>query len=193
MRSVCLSFACLLPTVLCTVARSAPRPLPVVRHLDPARFAGAWYEIAHLPLWVELGCKDSVDTYTLAVDDPQRLRAVHTCHRFGFENRLPTELYPPDAREPARMVEEVGAAGFSLFFDYDVVALDPFYHWAVVGEPMRQHAWILARKASLPSLLLLALAARLDALGYKHTATRFHCVPQGAAGRDTSCRQAFRR
>jgi apolipoprotein D and lipocalin family protein len=186
-----LPFVALLSTLVCTASQAAPPPLPVVRHLDPARYAGTWYEIAHLPLWVEIGCKNSVDTYTLATDDPQRLRAVHTCHRFGFENRLPTELYPPDAREPGRMVEEVGAAGLALYFDYDVVALDPLYHWAVVGEPNRRYAWILARKPSLPPLLLRALAARLDAIGYTRTASRFHCVRQEAAAKDASCQQAF--
>jgi len=47
-----------------------------------------------------------------------------------------------------------------------VIALDPDYQWAVVGEPDRRYLWILSRLPDMDRALFEQLKARAEAMGY---------------------------
>ena len=53
-----------------------------------------------------------------------------------------------------------------IFGDYWVLALDPSYEAALVGEPSRKYAWVLSRTPTLDDVQLQALLARAQALGF---------------------------
>ena len=53
-----------------------------------------------------------------------------------------------------------------VWADYWVIALDPGYQWAVVGEPDRKYLWILSRSPSMDTGLFEQLKARAEAMGY---------------------------
>ncbi len=50
--------------------------------------------------------------------------------------------------------------------DYWVIALDPEYQWAVVGEPGRDYLWILARTPELGRTQFDQIKAQVVAMGY---------------------------
>ncbi|PAL05279.1 hypothetical protein B8W90_12155, partial [Staphylococcus hominis] len=47
-----------------------------------------------------------------------------------------------------------------------VIALDPDYQWAVVGDPDRKYLWILSRSPTMDKALFASLKARAEAMGY---------------------------
>jgi apolipoprotein D and lipocalin family protein len=50
--------------------------------------------------------------------------------------------------------------------DYWVIALEPDYKWAIVGEPSGRYLWILSRTPQVPDDVRADLLSRVEALGY---------------------------
>lgn len=80
------------------------------------------------------------------------------------------------AQDIAKAVEDNGSARLRLGFfrtfygDYWVLALDPGYRWALVGEPRRGYAWILARSPHPDAATRTALPAGAAELGFDRAA-----------------------
>ena len=53
-----------------------------------------------------------------------------------------------------------------VWADYWVIALDPEYQWAMVGEPDREYLWILSREPTMDRALFDQLKAKAEAMGY---------------------------
>lgn len=137
--------------------------------LDISRYAGEWHEIARLPMFFQRKCARAIIArYTLR-DDGQ----------IGVHNSCVTEDGDTDSAEGvARRVEnqpgrlEVRFAPDWLgwlpltWADYWVIALDPDYQWAMVGEPGREYLWILSRTPDITHERLDDLKARAQAMGY---------------------------
>jgi apolipoprotein D and lipocalin family protein len=60
---------------------------------------------------------------------------------------------------------------------YWILALDPDYQWALVGEPSRRYAWILSRTPSLDAAVLEETLARAAALGFDRNVFLFTRQP----------------
>ena len=60
--------------------------------------------------------------------------------------------------------------------DYWVIALDPDYRWAVVGQPDRSYLWILSRTPTLPETTYAAILDAVRARGYDPS--RLEPMPQ---------------
>jgi apolipoprotein D and lipocalin family protein len=182
-------------------ASAGPQPLesatgkPVVVDFDLGRFAGKWFEIARTDLTIMPGCKDAVDVYAPYVNMPNRLSALHSCKRAGLViHRADGDLYAVDPQAPARMVLEARSTlGRPSVSDYHVIALDPEYNWAAIGEGTGQHVWVLSRLPALPEPTLRAIAAHLEQnVGYTDVQQRLRCVTQSAA-QHASCTNVFGR
>jgi apolipoprotein D and lipocalin family protein len=71
---------------------------------------------------------------------------------------------------------------FRPFYGDDwILELDPDYRWALIGEPGRSYAWILAREPSLDAATLERLLARAAVLGFDREA--FVRTPHGGPTR----------
>lgn len=53
-----------------------------------------------------------------------------------------------------------------VWADYWVIALDPDYQWAMVGEPDRKYLWILSRSPQMQRAQLERLKAKAAEMGY---------------------------
>lgn len=53
-----------------------------------------------------------------------------------------------------------------VWADHWVIAVDADYQWAIVGEPDREHLWILSRQPTLDKKTFEAFKARARALEY---------------------------
>ena len=146
------------PLLLALTLTAAP---PVVPQLDLARYAGTWHEIARFPSFFERGCSGVTATY---VPQPNgRIVVINRCMKDGKASEIRGEAWAPDPSEPAKLKVQ--------FFwpfkgDYWVLELAPDYSWALVGDPDRKHAWILARAPTLDEATYARLVARLQELGF---------------------------
>ncbi|MBO1113663.1 lipocalin family protein [Bordetella petrii] len=122
-------------------------PPPKAVDIDPARYAGKWYEIASLPTPLQRRCVgDATVEYTVA---PQG--GLH------INNRCRTKNGDIAAMSGLALPRE-GAAGaqYRAEFlqpapDYWIIGLDSEYRWAVVGGPDHKTLWILSRTPQLPA------------------------------------------
>ncbi len=152
------------------VTTHAVEPVRSVPALDMGRYAGQWHEIAHLPVSFQKKCVgDITATYALRADG--RI-SVHNACRTGDGERIAAEgVARPVEGEPGqlqvRFVPDWLAWVPLVWADYWVIALDPDYQWAVVGDPDRKYLWILSRSPTMDKALFASLKARAEAMGYE--------------------------
>lgn len=165
LRSVALSFAlaCAFPT-----ARAA-EPVASVEQLDITRYAGEWHEIARLPLFYQRKCKSEITAqYTLRDDGLVGVR--NRCRDEDGELDEVEGVARLVADHPGRLEVRFAPDWLSwlplTWADYWVIALDPDYQWAMVGEPGHEYLWILSRTPDMPRARFEELKARAVAMGY---------------------------
>ncbi|MGC4080022.1 MAG: lipocalin family protein [Rubrivivax sp.] len=135
-------------------------PLSTVEHVDLARYAGTWHEIARLGAPYEAGCDGQpMAHYTLA---GSRVVVENRCVGRDGRERV--------ARGVARVVPGSGNARLEVNFlpawlhalpvgwaDYQILALDRGYSVALVGHPSRESLWVLSRTPTVAPATLQAL------------------------------------
>ncbi|WP_313243095.1 lipocalin family protein [Stenotrophomonas sp.] len=155
--------------LLSATVASAAAPVRSVPALDMGRYAGQWHEIAHLPVSFQKKCVgDITAAYALRADG--RI-SVHNACRTGDGGHIAAEgVARPVPDEPGqlqvRFVPDWLAWVPLVWADYWVIALDPDYQWAVVGDPDRKYLWILSRSPSMDKAQFADLKARAEAMGY---------------------------
>ena len=147
----------------------AADPLPTVPHVDLARYAGTWHEIARLPNWFQRSCERSRADYTSCGDGS--IRVVNTCVKAsGRCTTIERRAEPVPCSGNARLrVKFGGLAAFvpvSREGNYWIIALDDDYQWAMVGTPDRRFLWILSRQPCLPPGVYAELTHRARCLGF---------------------------
>ncbi|MEN1941875.1 lipocalin family protein [Luteimonas sp. MJ246] len=161
------------PGVALTQPEDRPDPrgqaVEAVTVVDLERYAGTWYEQAHLPLVFQRNCVANT-TASYSLRDDGRVDVVNQCDNDKGE-RI-------EARAIARKVDgstsklEVRFAPAFLSFlpavwgDYWIIDLDPDYRWAIVGSPDRKYLWFLTRDKAIDPEQLDALVAKAHAMGY---------------------------
>ncbi len=159
----------LLLPVLSIVAAAAPgraekRPLETVPHVDLARYAGTWYEIASYPQRFQKGCTGTTATYRLRADGT--VEVLNRCARDSLDGRITV------ARGRARVVDKSSNAKLKVSFfwpfwgDYWIIDLGRDYEYAVVGHPSRKYLWILSRTPTMAPAVYEGILERLREQGY---------------------------
>lgn len=158
--------------LLIPVLANAQVPVTSVPQLDISRYAGQWYEIAHLPMRYQADCVgDITATYTL--DKPGTIGVRNTCRNRDGGTDVAEGVARPVAGHPGRLEVRFAPDWLSwlpfVWADYWVIALDPEYQWAMVGEPDRDYLWILSRSPTMDRLRFEELKAKAQAMGYDLT------------------------
>ncbi|MGK7297003.1 MAG: lipocalin family protein [Candidatus Wenzhouxiangella sp. M2_3B_020] len=166
-----------IPVLLCALAwtllpmtAAADRPLELVDDVDLVRYQGLWYEIALLPNEFQEQCVgETTAEYTLLENG--RIRVVNRCRTAGGEfDQVVGRARRPDPDQPAKLEVRFapGWLGWLPFVwgDYQVMALDDDYRWAMVGAPSREFLWILAREPNLPEARIEALLDEARSQGF---------------------------
>jgi len=155
--------------LLTSVTAYAVEPVRSVPQLDIGRYAGQWHEIAHLPVSFQKKCVgDITATYALRADG--RISVHNACRTSDGERIAAEGVARPVEGEPGqlqvRFVPDWLAWVPLVWADYWVIALDPDYQWAVVGDPDRKYLWILSRSPRMDAALFARLKAKAEAMGY---------------------------
>lgn len=137
--------------------------------LELSRYAGEWHEIARLPMYFQRQCRSEVTAqYTLREDGLVGVR--NRCKTADGEYDTVDGVARVDAGHPGRLEVRFAPDWLSwvpmVWADYWVIALDPGYQWAVVGEPGRDYLWILARTPQMERAQFDALKAQAEGMGY---------------------------
>jgi apolipoprotein D and lipocalin family protein len=147
----------------CTAAKRGEPPLQAVTDFELQRYLGKWYEIARYPNRFQRGCVATTATYSRRSE--QDIWVLNECR----SERLDGPVRSVDGKA---WVADAGSAKLKVQFfwpfaaNYWVVALDPQYQWAIVGEPSRRYLWILSRNPAIGEDLYSALLQRVRELGY---------------------------
>ncbi|MET0755509.1 MAG: lipocalin family protein [Pseudoxanthomonas sp.] len=156
--------------LVCLAPRAwAANPVTSVPALDISRYAGQWYEIAHLPMSFQDKCTGNITAaYTLREDALIGVR--NACSTADGETSLVEGLARPVKGHPGRLEVRFAPNWLSwlpfVWADYWVIDLDPGYTWAVVGEPDREYLWILSREPRMDRALFEQIKIRAIAMGY---------------------------
>ena len=152
------------------VAMAAAVPLPTQDWVEPARYAGRWYEIAKLPNRFQDQCAgDVAATYSLR--DDGRITVVNECRTKDGLDRVEGIARRADPRGPDSRLKVRFAPAWLSFLpwvwgDYWILELDREYRFALVGEPSRKYLWILARDPVMDPAEYDRLVVRAAALGF---------------------------
>ena len=158
------------PLLLMFSASALAKPaLQAVPELDLARYAGTWHEIARLPMYFERKCvRDITATYTPREDGTITVR--NACVKADGESQVSEGVARKAGTDPAKLEVRFAPDWLSklpmVWADYWVIAVDPEYRWAIVGEPDREYLWILSREPELDVQTFEDLKGRARMLGY---------------------------
>lgn len=161
----------LMTTLMASALPLAAATLPnePVPALDLARYAGQWHEIAHLPMFFQRQCVDTITaTYTV---NPDGTVGVHNaCRTRSGSMDAVDGVAKKVAGRPGALKVRFAPAWLGwlpwVWADYWVVDLDPDYRWAVVGSPSRKYLWVLARSPGMHRELFRQLRDRAQQRGY---------------------------
>ncbi len=149
-------------------------PVRPVAHVDLARYAGRWHEIARCPNRFQAKCVgETTADYDLLPDG--QIRVVNACRKAdGTMARVEgrARLATPGGRTSTLKVRF--APGFLSFLpfvwgDYWVLDLTDDYRAALVGSPDRKYLWILARTPTLDEATYQRMVATAAAQGFDVT------------------------
>ncbi len=161
MRFFILALTCL-ALAGCTVFpsyRDTDVQLTSMAVLDPARYAGLWYEVASYDAPFQAGCTNTRAEYTLR--DDGTFDVLNTCKRNGALSQIGGAAWIVG---PGRL--KVNLDGVPLAADYWVLWVDEGYRTAVVGTPSGRAGWILNREPEIPADRLAAAREVLAFNGY---------------------------
>jgi apolipoprotein D and lipocalin family protein len=150
-------------------AASRSEPVQAVPSVDLARYAGLWYEQAHLPLFFQRNCVANT-TARYSVRDDGRIDVVNQCDT-DKGKRIESTAIARKVDGSSSKLEVRFAPAFLSFIpaiwgDYWIIDLDPDYQWAVVGSPDRKYLWFLTRDKTISPEQYDALVAKARAQGY---------------------------
>ena len=141
-----------------------------VETLDITRYAGEWHEIARLPMFFQRKCRSEITAQYSLLDDGM-LGVRNRCRNEDGDTDVVDGVARRDADHPGRLQVRFAPDWLSwlplTWADYWVIALDPDYQWAIVGEPGRDYLWILSRTPEMSRAQFETLKARVTAMGYE--------------------------
>ena len=146
----------------CKEPFSYPVTLPVTAtKVNLINYAGVWFEIARLPEENQEGCVSTMVSYSLNTKGYIDVENTCTTKDGGKKNAI--------AKAYSRNAENTK---LEVFFspntpgNYWILEIDPYYNWAVVGEPCLKKAWIIARATGLDNQILTKRIELLTKLGF---------------------------
>ncbi len=138
--------------------------LRVVKSVDIQRYLGPWYEIMRLPNSFESGLTCVMANYSLKPNGD--IKVENSGHKIGETDNVKTATgtaWVPDTAEPAKLKVRFF---WPFTGNYWIIALDPNYRYAMVGDPSRDYLWILSREKMLPERTLDTLLAQAQSQGF---------------------------
>jgi len=153
-------FALLILALLATTGCSY-KPLETAQNVDLQKYAGTWYEIAHLPTSFQKGCRCTKAEYTPAGTD--RINVTNSCVKEkGNWDIANGHAKVTDPSTNAKLKVKFGIGGGK----YWILDVPEDYPYAIVGHPNRNYLWILSREKTMDESLFNQLVAKAKDGGF---------------------------
>lgn len=161
--TLCLFTALAVASVACGRGRAKRIDTTPVAVFDLDRYLGNWYEIARYNHRFERGMQQVRAEYIL--EAPGHIRVVNS--GVDAEGKYREAI---GKAHPGKYPGQLRVSFFWIFYaDYNVLALDPAYRWALVGSNSPKYLWILSRTPTLPDTELEEILRQAAARGYDTT------------------------
>ena len=156
-----------LPVVLALGATACqPTGPSTVAYVDPARYAGTWYEIASVKQFFSIGLVGTTATYTVQSDGTIGVvNAGRYLSKSGPVSRISGSAAPVDPTNARLNVSFTGSPATTGAGNYWIVDLDPDYRWAIVSDPTGQTGYLLTRSKTVSDAVRAELYAKAKAKG----------------------------
>jgi len=143
-------------------AHALPKGAQAVGEIDIMRYAGKWYEIARMDFVFERGLINTTAEYSLS--DNGKLKVVNQ----GYNPKLDKwKKAVGKARfRTAAKNGELEVSFFGPFYgEYNIIALDAEYRYALVVGNNVKYMWILSRERTLPEEIKTEYLALAQSMG----------------------------
>ena len=159
MKRIILTLAIVIMAVSCNAHNSINRA--TVASLDVERYMGRWYEIARYDHSFERHMEYCKAQYTLL---PNGKILVENS---GVDSRTGKYRVVDGKAKLGRHPGQLRVSFFLFFYsDYNILALDDNYEWALIGSKSSKYLWILSRTPKLPEVVLNNILAIAQEKGY---------------------------
>lgn len=152
-------------TILLGACSSLPSyPLKAIEPFDKNRYLGTWYEIARMDFRFERDLGQVTATYSANPDGTIKVinRGYHLIKK---------EWKQAEGKARFRGNSSVARLEVSFFgpfySDYNVIALDPDYQYALVAGKDTGYLWILSRTKTIPDSIRTQYLNQAQSLGFK--------------------------
>ena len=144
--------------------------MDTVNNIDVPRFMGKWYVISTIPNFVERGCENAYDIYTLNPDGT--IDVLYYAIKDGEEFTI---------KQNGEIIDKVNNSTWKMRFTkpyipfyrapYEVIVLDDEYDYMVVGYPDNEYGWIMSRTNYMDEKIYQQILNTLELdFGYKKEA-----------------------
>lgn len=154
-------------TILFMSTNLTAQTLQTVPHVDLARYAGKWYEIAAYPQRFQKGCTCTTAEYTPT--DKGYITVENRCNKDSVHGK---QSY---IKGKAFVEENSGNAKLKVQFfwpfkgKYWIIDLATDYSYAVISHPNKKYLWILCRKPTMDATIYQQILYRLKEKGFDLT------------------------
>ncbi|MES2516274.1 MAG: lipocalin family protein [Bacteroidota bacterium] len=140
------------------------RDIVVVKPFDLQKYLGKWYEIARLDYKYEKNLDNVTATYSLKEDGTVKVdNKGYNYKKEKWEESVGKAKPVNDANEGKLKVSFFGP----FYSDYNVIALDENYKYALVAGESNDYLWILSREKTIPESIKTDYIKKAQNLGYK--------------------------
>ncbi|MDE9407787.1 lipocalin family protein [Acinetobacter nosocomialis] len=134
-----------------TYADNNTKPV-AVESIDINKYAGKWYEIAHLPMFFQRNCVANT-TANYSINADKTVGVLNSCtNKKGEMISSEGVAYPQNEGNSKLKVSFLPSGLRWIPFtkgDYWVLRVDPDYQVALVGGPSTEYLWILSRSPQI--------------------------------------------
>lgn len=139
-----------------------------VEDFDLHRFLGHWYEIARYENRFERHLEGVEAHYTLRDDG-----TIEVVNR-GIDTRTGRVKESRGTAKPTAVPGQLRVSFFLFFYsDFNILAIDPDYRWALIGSRSEKYLWILARTPRLGATTLAEILRIVEERGYPTASLNF--------------------
>jgi len=165
-----LLLLCTLMLSGCATGKADPSlaPLKLVDRVDLATFMGDWHVLGNIPTSAEKGCHNALEQYALR--DDGKIAITFSCNKDSFEGKREVKRFTATVQNPGLNSEWRVTMKFLGFIPirlpFLVIDLADDGSYTVIGYPLREYLWIMARTKTLPDDVWAGIYDRLRAQAY---------------------------
>lgn len=152
-------------TILLSACASSPGyTLAPVEPFEKAKYLGTWYEIARMDFYFEKDLAKVTANYSANSDGT--IKVVNRGYNLKKKVWKQSEGKARFRSNDSIAMLEVSFFG-PFYSDYNVIALDPNYQYALVAGKNTSYLWILSRTKTIPDAIRRQYLNQAQSLGFK--------------------------